>query len=153
MSALANLQTLVQALEADEAGRNAAETEPLMTDLGLPYPTIIGIVAGGEWASTVMDRVVAEGRYGVRLGQTPREAEAELRACIEAACAADPFLRDHPASVEITGARFASSRCPPATAPVGLAAAATRATGRRPGDRRALRRDMRLFVRGARRRA
>ena len=112
VSALDNLQTLVQALEADEAGRNAAETDPLMTDIGLPYPTIIGIVAGGEWASTVMDRIIAEGRYGVRLGQTPEAAADELRACIEAACAADPFLRDHPATVEITGARFASSSVP-----------------------------------------
>ena len=40
VSALANLQALVQALEADEADRNAAETDPLMTDIGLPYPTI-----------------------------------------------------------------------------------------------------------------
>ena len=45
-----------------------------MTALGLPYPTIVGKVAGGEWASTVMDRVVAEGRYGVRLGQSPDDA-------------------------------------------------------------------------------
>ena len=60
-----------------------------MTALGLPYPTIIGIVAGGEWASTVLDRVVADGRYGVRLGQSAAEAEAELRAAIAAACAAD----------------------------------------------------------------
>ena len=69
VSALANLQTLHRALEADEGRRNADETQPLMTALGLPYPTIIGIVAGGEWASTVMDRVTADGRYGVRLGQ------------------------------------------------------------------------------------
>ena len=41
-----------------------------MTVLGLPYPTIIGKVEGGEWASTVLDRVVVEGRYGVKLGQT-----------------------------------------------------------------------------------
>ena len=70
VSALDNLGDLVRALEADETRRNAEETEPLMTALGLPYPTIIGTVAGGEWASTVMDRVVADGRYGVRLGQS-----------------------------------------------------------------------------------
>ncbi|HVL54416.1 MAG TPA: M20/M25/M40 family metallo-hydrolase, partial [Vitreimonas sp.] len=97
VSALDNLFTLVRALEADEARRNASETEPLMTALGLPYPTIVGKVEGGEWASTVLDRVVAEGRYGVRLGQGWRDAEADLRACIEAACAADPFLRERPA--------------------------------------------------------
>ncbi len=70
ISALDKLWVLSKALEVDETRRNAAETDPLMTVLGLPYPTIIGIVSGGEWASTVLDRVVADGRYGVRLGQS-----------------------------------------------------------------------------------
>jgi acetylornithine deacetylase len=135
VSALANLGTLIAALEANEARRNAAETEPLMAALGMPYPTIVGKVAGGEWASTVMDRVVADGRYGVRLGQTDAEAEAELRACLAAACEADPFLREHPATVEITGARFASSRVAGDHAlPVGLAAVAREVTGREPAQ-------------------
>ncbi len=133
VSALVGLEELVHALEADEARRNGEETDPLMTALGLPYPTVIGTVAGGEWASTVMDRVVAEGRYGVRLGQTPADAEGELRACIEAACAADGFLREHPATVEITGARFASARVPADhPLPAGLASVAEAVTGRRP---------------------
>ena len=89
-----------------------------MTALGLPYPTIIGIVHGGEWASTVLDRIVADGRYGVRLGQSAADAEAELRTAIAMACAADPFLRDHPATVEIPAAGSARpafrpiTRCP-----------------------------------------
>jgi acetylornithine deacetylase len=133
VSALDNLGDLVRVLEADEARRNAAETEPLMAALGLPYPTIIGTVAGGEWASTVMDRVVADGRYGVRLGQTPDQAADELRACIADACADHPFLGEHPATVEIVGARFASARVPADhPLPVGLAAAAAAVTGRRP---------------------
>ena len=124
---------LSKALEADETSRNTAETDPLMTALGLPYPTIIGIVGGGEWASTVLDRVVAYGRYGVRLGQSPAAAEAELRAAIAEACAADAFLREHPASVEITGGRFGSARVPSDhPLPVGLAAVVERVTGRRP---------------------
>jgi acetylornithine deacetylase len=113
VSALDNLFTLTRALSADETARNAAETDPLMTALGLPYPTIIGKVAGGEWASTVLDRVVVEGRYGVRLGQAWREAEAELRAAIEAAAARDPYLRDHPPTLQITGGRFSSARVAP----------------------------------------
>ncbi len=148
VSALANLGDLVRALEADEARRNASETDPLMTALGLPYPTIIGTVAGGEWASTVMDRVVADGRYGVRLGQTPEAAADELRFAIAAANEAHPFLRDHPATVEIVGARFGTSRvAADHPLPVSLAAAAKAVTGRRPallgvpyGA------DMRLFV-------
>ena len=133
VSALDNLGDLVRALEVDEARRNAEETDPLMTALGLPYPTIIGTVAGGEWASTVMDRIVADGRYGVRLGQAPEEAAEELRVCVAAACAAHPFLRDRPATVEIVGAKFASARVPADHAlPVSLAAAAKAVTGRRP---------------------
>lgn len=133
ISALDNLFTLSQALEADETRRNEAETDPLMTALGLPYPTIIGIVSGGEWASTVLDRVVADGRYGVRLGQSPAAAADELRVCIAQACAADPFLRDHPATVEVTGGQFGSARVPSDhPLPVGLADVAEAVLGRRP---------------------
>jgi acetylornithine deacetylase len=80
-----------------------------------------------------LDRVVAYGRYGVKLGQTPAEAEADLRLAIEDACEADPFLRDHPATVEITGGRFGSARvASDDPLPTGLAAIAERVTGRRP---------------------
>ena len=148
VSALDGLSTLMRALQADETARNAAETDPLMTALGLPYPTNIGTVAGGEWASTVLDRVVAEGRYGVRLGQSWREAEVDLRACIAAACAADPFLRDHPATVEITGGRFSSSRvAADHPLPVSLADAVQATVGRRPAFRgEPYGADMRLLV-------
>ncbi|HET8786346.1 MAG TPA: ArgE/DapE family deacylase [Candidatus Limnocylindrales bacterium] len=133
LSALDKLFVLVRALEVDERRRNEAETDPLMTALGLPYPTIIGIVQGGEWASTVLDRVVAYGRYGVRLGQSPADAEAELRTAIADACEADDFLRDHPATVEITGGRFGSARvAADHPLPAGLAAVVERVTGRRP---------------------
>jgi acetylornithine deacetylase len=133
VSALDNLYAIMRALEADETARNAAETDPLMTALDLPYATMIGKIEGGEWASTVLDRVVVEGRYGVRLGQTWRDAEADLRACIDAACAADPFLCEHPVGVEITGGRFSSARIPSDhPLPVSLAAAAEATLGRRP---------------------
>ena len=148
VSALDTLHVLERALLADETRRNAAETDPLMTALGMPYPTIIGTVSGGSWPSTVIDRIVAEGRYGVRLGQTAREAEVELRAVIEAACAADPFLRGHPATIEVTGGRFSSARVAPDHAlPVSLAVAVTEVTGRVPALRgEPYGADMRLLV-------
>jgi acetylornithine deacetylase len=133
ISALDKLFELTRALEGDERRRNEAETDPLMTALGLPYPTIIGIVEGGDWASTVLDKVVAYGRYGVKLGQSPAEAEADLRVAIAEACATDGFLRDHPATVEITGGRFGSARVPSDhPLPTGLADVVERVTGRRP---------------------
>lgn len=131
VSALANLQTLVRALEADETGRNAAETEPLMTAHGLPYATIIGTVHGGNWPSTVIDKLEVEGRYGVKLGQTWRDAEHDLQRCIDDANESDPFLRQHPATVELTGGKFSSSQVPADhPLPVSLAAAVGDVLGR-----------------------
>ena len=148
VSALDNLYVILRALEADETARNAAETDPLMTALGLPYPTIVGIVAGGDWASTVLDRVVVDGRYGVRLGQSPVDAAADLRRAVDAANRSDAFLREHPATVEIVGGRFGSGRVPSDhRLPVGLAEVAEAVTGRRPellGEPYGA--DMRLFI-------
>ncbi len=148
VSALDKLMVLVKALEEDEWERNTGETDPLMTALGLPYPTIVGTISGGDWASTVMDRVTVDGRYGVRLGDTWREAEAELRRTIERSAAADPYLRDHPPTLEITGGRFSSARVDPShPLPVSLGDAAEAVLGRRPAIAGApYGADMRLLV-------
>ena len=93
--------------------RNAAETDPLMTALGLPYPTIIGIGRGrrvGVDASSTGSWPRAATACGS--ARRRRDAERDLRACIDGANEADPFLRDHPATVEITGGRFSSARVP-----------------------------------------
>lgn len=133
VSALASLQKLIEALERDEAERNGAETDPLMTAHGLPYATIIGTVHGGVWASSVIDRLEVEGRYGVKLGQTWRDAERDLLRAIDDANESDPFLREHPATVELTGGRFSSSRVPADhPLPVGLADVAEAVLGNRP---------------------
>ena len=148
VSALDNLFTVLRGLETDETARNEAETDPLMTALGLPYPTIVGIVQGGDWASTVMDRVVVDGRYGVRLGQSPADAATELRRAIAGINASDAFLCEHPASVEIVGGQFGSGHVPSDhPLPVGLAAVAEAVTGRQPallGEPYGA--DMRLFI-------
>lgn len=148
VSALEKLMVLTDALMDDERQRNEAETHPLMRALGLAYPTIIGKVSGGEWASTVLDRVVAEGRYGVRLGQDSNGAADDLRLAITEAWDADEFLSGHPVRLEITGARFDSAEIDADhPLPVGLADAAALVTGTRPAIRGVpYGADMRLFI-------
>ena len=73
--------------------------------------------AAGDWASTVPDLLTADGRLGVALGETVEQARAELEATVAAACAADPWLADHPVEVTWWGGQFASGRTP-ADAPV-----------------------------------
>jgi acetylornithine deacetylase len=112
VSAIEKLRVIHDALLADERERNESEQNPAMRELGLPYPTNLGRISGGDWSSTVPDRVTVEGRYGVRVGETPEQAEQALRDAVAAACANDEWLRDHPASIEITGGRFASAVVP-----------------------------------------
>jgi acetylornithine deacetylase len=132
VSALDKLYLLIEELRADEAARNGEETHPLMRAIGLPYPTIIGQVEGGSWASTVMDKVEADGRYGVRLGQDCDDAAGELRTAISRAWNDDEWLSQFPVGLEIWGGRFDSSYIdvahPLATS---LADATERVTGER----------------------
>ncbi|HUZ83894.1 MAG TPA: ArgE/DapE family deacylase [Gaiellales bacterium] len=112
VSALDALWPLLLGLRDDEQRRNRAEKLRVMRDLGLPYPTSIGRVIAGDWPSSVPDRLVAEGRYGVAVGQTVDQAEQELRSAVALACRADPWLSEHPPSIEVTGGRFASAALP-----------------------------------------
>jgi acetylornithine deacetylase len=149
VSALEKLEVLHAALRADEARRTESEPDPRMRALGMPYPTIIGTVRGGDWASTVPDRVVAEGRYGVRLGQDADGAFAELQAVIAEVCAADPWLHDHPATVEDVGGRFDSVElAPDDPLPASLASVAADVDGSAPATVAVpYGSDMRLWVR------
>jgi acetylornithine deacetylase len=92
-----------------ERERNS-DPDPLFTTTGLPYPISVGTVRAGDWASSVPDLLVAEGRLGVRLDEAPAEARAALEAAISRAAAADPWLRDHPVQVSWPGGQFASGR-------------------------------------------
>lgn len=100
-----------QALARLETRRNAV-VDPLMAEAGIPYALSVGALRSGDWASSVPDRLVAEGRVGVRLGEDPAEAIADFETCVAQACADDPWLRDHPAVVTWPGGRFASGRLP-----------------------------------------
>jgi acetylornithine deacetylase len=118
-------------LAALERRRNT-DDEPLMADWPVPYPISVGTVRAGDWASTVPDLLVAEGRLGVRLGEDPADARRSLEEAVAAAGAADAWLREHPAIVSWSGGQFASGRLPagdPLRDLVGDAHAAANRTG------------------------
>ncbi|MEV5551664.1 ArgE/DapE family deacylase [Streptomyces sp. NPDC052309] len=129
VSAIDAYLPLHRALAGLEAERNA-DPAPLMAEYALPYALSVGTLRSGDWASSVPDLLVAEGRLGVRLGEDPARARAELERCVAEACAADPWLRDHPATVTWPGGRFASGRLPEGhPLPDVIRAARTDATG------------------------
>jgi acetylornithine deacetylase len=100
-----------RALAALEGDRNT-DPDPLMKEYPIPYALSVGTVRSGDWASSVPDLLVAEGRLGVRLGEDPAAARAELEECVARACAADPWLSAHPAVVTWPGGQFACGRLP-----------------------------------------
>lgn len=82
--------------------------DPRMARWPLAHPLAIGTVRAGDWASSVPDLLVAEGRMGVAIGEPIDEARLALEEAVADASAADPWLRDHPVTVEWWGGQFAS---------------------------------------------
>jgi acetylornithine deacetylase len=111
VSALDKLWPVWRALGELERRRNR-DVDPLFSRWELPYPLSIGVVRGGEWASTVPELLEVEGRLGVALDEPVTAARADLEETVAGACAGDPWLRDHPVEVTWWGGQYASGRLP-----------------------------------------
>jgi acetylornithine deacetylase len=134
VSAIDKFWPVSQALAHLERRRHAS-VDPLVARWPLAHPLSIGRVRAGDWASSVPDLLVAEGRLGVAIDESVEDARAELERAVAEACERDPWLRDHPVEVEWWGGQFASGRIPPDSDLVDRVRAAHRAgSGGRPPD-------------------
>ena len=132
VSALEAFWPVHLALRELEARRNT-DRHPLFGDNPLPYGISVGTVRSGDWASSVPDLLVAEGRMGVRLEEDAAVARTTFEDAVAAAAAVDPWLRDHPPRVTWPGGQFASGRLPAGHSLVGEVADAVEVvTGARP---------------------
>ena len=111
VSAFEKFLPLYGALQRLEERRNAGVTST-NPQFELAYPISIGTLACGDWASSVPDLLVANGRCGVAIDEPLADARLALETAIAEECDADPWLRDHPARVEWWGGQFASGRMP-----------------------------------------
>lgn len=115
VSAFEKLFLIYDALRELEGRRNErAAADPLFMRYRIPFPISIGTMHGGDWASSVPDHATMEGRMGVRPDEEMDEARAELEAAVTTATTTDPFLREHPPTVEWWGGRFLAARTDPA---------------------------------------
>ena len=85
----------------------------------------------GDWASSVPDLLVAHGRLGVLLDESPALAKAAFEKDVADAGKAHPWLREHPVEVTWPGGQFASGRIDPDDPLVHEVAGSIRATQRR----------------------
>ena len=108
------------AIQAHERAINRDVEHPAMRTLALPYPVSVGRIDGGDWPSSVPDRVTVEGRLGVPLGTDLADARAAFEAALDDGEAP-------PVEVEWTGGQFAPGATPPEHPWVTAVAAAVRA--------------------------
>jgi acetylornithine deacetylase len=112
-SAVEHFIPIFQALLAWEAKRNATISHPLYDHLANKFPISVGIVRAGNWASTVPESLVAEGRLGFLPGESIAEMQRQTEALVAAVAAKDPWLTEHPPLVEWFGGQFASAEVSP----------------------------------------
>lgn len=112
VSAIEKFGPIHDALLDLERRRNSAVTDPLYARYRLPYALCIGQMSAGVWASSVAESLVFRGRYGVAVGEDLAAARRAFEATVSGAAARDPWLRDHPPTVEWWGGQFGPASIP-----------------------------------------
>ncbi len=111
VSAIDLFVPIIRALRELEDRRHE-DVDPLMQRWALAHPLSVGTVSAGDWASSVPDLLVAEGRFGVALGEPIEDARRQLEDTIADVNSSDPWLREHPVELEWWGGQFAAGRLP-----------------------------------------
>ena len=149
VSALEKFVPLFEALRGLERERNASLSHPLYDHLQNKAPISVGVVRAGNWASTVPEGLVAEGRAGLIPGEEVEAFKDRVRERLFEVAGADPWLRKNPPNLEWFGGQFAPAEVP-TDAPIceAVKGAHALATGREPVvEGVSYGADMRLFVR------
>ncbi len=149
VSALEKFIPIFEDLRELERERNGGLSHPLYDGVQNKVPINVGVVRVGNWASTVPESLVAEGRIGLIPGEELELFRELVEDRIAAVAGRDPWLREHPPELRWFGGQFAPSEVP-TDAPI--CEAVRRAHERTTGERPAVEgvpygADMRLFVR------
>lgn len=112
VSAISKFNRLIRAIETLEDSRHTGFHHPLFEEGQLAAPISIGKVEAGNWPSTVPEKLIAEGRYGILPGERPETARQQFEVAVARAASADPWLKDHPPEVEWFEGQFESGETP-----------------------------------------
>jgi acetylornithine deacetylase len=149
VSALEKFVPIFEELIRLEEERNATLRHPLYEHLRNKVPINVGLVRAGNWASTVPESLVAEGRVGLIPGEEIESFRETLAHRLAAVAERDPWLRENPPRLEWSGGQFAPAEVPP-EAPIceAVKRAHESATGEEPAvEGVPYGADMRLFIR------
>ncbi len=149
VSALEKFIPVFEELAKLEKERNATLHHPLYEHLRNKVPINIGVMRAGNWASTVPESLVAEGRIGLIPGEEIEPFRGLVADRIAAVADRDPWLKENPPKLEWFGGQFAPAEVPPDAS---ICEAVKRAHERVTGEEPAVEgvpygADMRLFIR------
>jgi acetylornithine deacetylase len=148
VSALEKFVPIFENLRELEQERNGVLSHPLYDGVKNKVPINIGVMRAGNWASTVPESLVAEGRVGLIPGEEVDPFKDLVADRIATVAERDPWLREHPPELEWFGGQFAPAEVEP-DAPIceALEKAHERVTGEKPSvEGVPYGADMRLFI-------
>jgi acetylornithine deacetylase len=106
VSAIEKFVPIFQDLLAWEAERQRTVMHPLYDHFGNKFPISVGKIRSGDWASTVPDKLVAEGRLGFIPGESMESMMEQTKARISAVAEKDEWLRENPPLLEFFSGQF-----------------------------------------------
>jgi acetylornithine deacetylase len=106
VNAIEKFVPLFQAVEAFNTERHRQYQNPLYPDSANVAPTCINVVNSGDWPSTVPDRLVADGRFGVFPDESVGVAKGRFENMLALAVGKDPWLKQHPPELEWREGQF-----------------------------------------------
>jgi len=112
VSALEKYLDIHKSLLQLERARNSEIKHPLLSKLALPYPLNIGRIQAGNWASSVPEELVFEGRIGVAIGEDSNSVRRQFEQTLKNLAEADSWLRNHPLEIVWSGGQFDSCEIP-----------------------------------------
>ena len=148
VSAVEKFVPIFENLRELEQERNGVLSHPLYEGVRNKVPINIGVVRAGNWASTVPESLVAEGRVGLIPGEEVDSFKDLVSERIAAVAERDPWLREHPPELTWFGGQFAPAEVE-VDAPIceAVKKAHERATGEKsPVEGVPYGADMRLFI-------
>jgi acetylornithine deacetylase len=98
-NAIVKAARVIEAVQALEAEANARERPPAFADIAHPLNYNVGVVRGGDWASSVPEECELEVRLSAYPGEDLDAVQARFRDGILAAVRDDPWLAAHPPEV------------------------------------------------------
>lgn len=112
VDAIEKFYPIMTALRELERERNRDVTDPLYSRYRLPYAINFGRIKAGEWPGSVAEKLICEGRMGVAVDESLKEARSNFEAVVIEAARRDPWLRGNPPNVDWWGYQYSPARAP-----------------------------------------